>query len=188
VAYYWGQPVQSAGVQQEGEQLQQAKEEEQQQQRRQQQRQQCQLQARLRSMFAPVDARSAAAALGLRLPSGGGGDTAAAGDGGSCWQDDGAAADSCCAAWQSSAAVPGPSLDAWARGADDLGLLPEIQAVWWGLGAMQDVWGDAEAGSREAYRQAQRDACDLTAEAGRCQQLAQAYQGQQFTTPVVIGA
>jgi hypothetical protein len=66
-------------------------------------------------------------------------------------------------------------------------LVPEVKAVWWGLGDVEQVWGCAEGCSRAAYQQYRRDV-DRLLEGRVCSQLQDWYKEQQFTTPVVIGA
>jgi len=87
----------------------------------------------------------------------------------------------------SSADVAGPSLHGWSDRAEQLGLLPEVKAVWWGLGDVYEVWSCAETGSRGAYQQYSRGVSQLLS-SSCCMALRDWYQAQQFTTPVIIGA
>jgi hypothetical protein len=159
--------------------------------------QQRQRQARVRSMFAPVDVATAAAAMGLQalaLDDGAGAALSAqvslTGQGQQqlarlCSSSGGRSSRP---GWVSSADVAGPSLRSWSQAAaEGAGLLPEIKAVWWGLGDAHEVWSCAEAGSRAAYQQYRRD-IDRLAESSSCKMLQGWYERQQFTTPVVIGS
>lgn len=140
-------------------------------------RQQQQRSASMRSMFMPVDAAAAAAAFGLQP-----GVAVGLQDRNDCY-------DSCCNSsyWQSSADMAGPSLQDWAARAEDVGLAAEVQAVWWGVGDMHEVWAVAEEGSKEAYKRYCRALWRLL-EPGGCHQLRVWYEQQQFRTPVTIGA
>jgi hypothetical protein len=145
------------------------------------QRHEQQRQRSMRSMFAPVDAAAAAAAFSLQTG-------AAVGctvqiqrllsDGNN---------NSSSASWQSSADVAIPTLQSWAAKAEDVGMVPEAQALWWGLGDMYEVWAVAQQGSSEAYARYCRALQQLLDE-GSCSQLQSWYAQQQFRLPVVIGA
>ncbi|WIA12381.1 hypothetical protein OEZ85_012427 [Tetradesmus obliquus] len=71
--------------------------------------------------------------------------------------------------------------------AEDVGMAPEVQALWWGLGDMYEVWAVAQQGSSEAYARYCRALQQLLDE-GSCSQLQSWYDQQQFRLPVVIGA
>jgi hypothetical protein len=148
-----------------------------------------QRQQRCRRMFAPVDAATAAAAMGLQAPfdsadgSGAGADSSWVGG----TVPEPLNSSSSRAGWVSSADEAGPSLRSWSQQTEQLGLVPEVKAVWWGLGDVYDVWGCAESSSRAAYRQYRRG-IDQLLEGSSCKMLQDWYEKQQFTTPVVIGA
>jgi hypothetical protein len=148
-----------------------------------------QRQHRCRRMFAPVDAATAAAAMGLQAPCDSAGGSTAGDD--STWVvgivPGPLNSSSSGARWVSSADVTGPSLRSWSQQTEQLGLVPEVKAVWWGLGDLDYVWGCAESGSRAAYKQYRRG-LDQLLEGSSCKTLQKWYQNQQFTTPVVIGA
>ncbi|WIA32520.1 hypothetical protein OEZ86_003334 [Tetradesmus obliquus] len=74
-----------------------------------------------------------------------------------------------------------------AANAEDAGMAPEVQALWWGLGDMYEVWAVAQQGSSEAYARYCRALQQLLDE-GSCSQLQSWYDQQQFRLPVVIGA
>jgi hypothetical protein len=143
-------------------------------------------------MFAPVDVATTAAAMGLQVPAAAVAAAEAVDAGSSSsWLGGGdpnsSSRSSRGAGWVSSADVLGPSLRRWSEQTEQLGLVPEVKAVWWGLGDVEQVWGCVEGCSRAAYQQYRWDV-DRLLEGRVCSQLQDWYKEQQFTTPVVIGA
>ncbi|KAF6261281.1 hypothetical protein COO60DRAFT_1502220 [Scenedesmus sp. NREL 46B-D3] len=130
----------------------------------------------MHSMISPVNAATAAAAFGLQT-------------GAQQQSLDGISSNSSSshARWQSSADVAVPTLHSWAVNAEGVGLIPEVQALWWGSGDMYEVWGVAQQGSGEAYDRYCRALQQLLDDESYGQ-LHSWYEQQQFRLPVVIGA
>ena len=148
-------------------------------------------QQRRARMFAPVDAATAAAAMGMQAP---GHPHASSAAGDEDWltgplQDSAGSYSSSGsrAGWVSSADIAVPGLRSWSEQTEQqLGVLPEVKSVWWGLGDVYEVWSRAEGCSRAAYQQYRRG-IDQLLEGSSCRALQDWYEQQQFTTPVAIG-